>query len=486
MGSCYSTDRILNVNNQHHSKSVSRPTKRTFDPPIYSSSLREKLLNTPRNLQRSRRRHFHPSVLKPNHHQQPPIQQKQQLPSERIVSHYSELPLINLSESQRTNTSESLEEYDNSSINVSEYLAINDTINNSSNIVYTDTNAFYPFPINLLEPNEFVNVKVYNRVNLNTINNTTSNIRMTTSHSLQTSFELTNKFSNATTTSSSIQNSISSDSSFSYSSPSSPQNTLSTKSSLPIANKVATHKPSMLQQPKSTRFGFKPGIPVASSLPNPSLQAKQPQLQIKNPPTAISLSSGEVVATKSSVVKRAESPGRSFLRPMPVNGGDSKKIEKTVVVQAKLTNAVLKESSSMSSICSSASSSSYSNQTASVKKSKSNEKSVNSVIKSSGVPNPKFISKPIISPTASKLNVNTTTTNNTKAQFQSSLMKPPSVTLTNSQLKRRLFNPYPNIVSTNSTPTTTASARNTANPIDVDLKENSVNIATETFLKSKN
>ncbi len=482
MGSCYSTEKILNAHHQHNSKPVSRTIKRNLELPNYSGLLCEKLLNSPRNLQRSKRHNFHPSRFNSNQQQNLPDQPKPKK-TELIISDYSELPLINLSESQRTNSPKSLEEYDNSSINVSDYLTINDTvINNSDNIVYTDTKAFYPFPINLLEPDEFENVrvKVYNRINLNKTN---PNIIMTTSDSLQTSFELTNKYSNGTTTSSSIQNSISSDSSFTYSSPSSPQNTHPTKSSQLITSKPSSHKPSMLQQPKPTRFGFKPGIPVASSLPNPSLQKNQPQLQIKNP-TTISLDSSEPVSTfnqptKTSIFKRTESPIRSFLKPpMPSNSNTidltkNDKTKMTLVQQPKYNSIGIKESSSMSSICSSTSS--YSNQSTSVKKSNSSEKQVKKNIKSSGLPNPKVIYKPAILSTTTKL------------QLQPNLNKPPSLTSANN-LKRRLFNPYPNIISTTAVTVTEATVKTTSNPADVDLnsKENCMNNSTETFIKSKN
>ena len=61
MGSCYSTEKLLN----DHSKSLNsnksnRPRQRVLDPPVYSSSLRENFLNSARNLPRSRQKNFQP------------------------------------------------------------------------------------------------------------------------------------------------------------------------------------------------------------------------------------------------------------------------------------------------------------------------------------------------------------------------------------------------------------------------------------------
>lgn len=238
MGTCYSTDKLTK---SHPNRPRPRIVSCKAENPLYSNSLRDKLLNSPRSLQRSRRKHFRPH--RPNILPQESILCDTPTESEpvRVVSHYSELPLINLSQA---NTSE-LEEYDNSSLNFSDYLT-------NENTIYTDTKAFYPFPNQQFEAG--FECKVYNRIDRST---------MMASQSLQTSFDLNHKFSNACSinnTSSSIQNSISSDSSFSYSN--SPENTINVNTSSGQNGPTMIQRPSMIQQPyttKSTRFGFKPG-----------------------------------------------------------------------------------------------------------------------------------------------------------------------------------------------------------------------------------
>lgn len=253
MGSCYSTDRLTPAYarslNSHQSN---RPLDRVKRNQTLNSREieRERLVNhSSRSLRKSLRKELHSRPFSSIKQRKSAaadlsIDDPLDVSKAKTISIYSELPLINLSQSQTTSE---LEEYDNSSINISEYH--HPSLNGNTIAVYSDTKVIYPFPIHLNTSASY-ECKIYNRIDRNTLVESRHNRasyhesrRYTTSSSMNNSSSFN------------IQNS-SSESSFSYSNSVSPQDTLNSR------RMSQNTKPSMLQQPtasKINRFGFKPG-----------------------------------------------------------------------------------------------------------------------------------------------------------------------------------------------------------------------------------
>lgn len=255
MGSCYSTDKLApayarSLSSHHNNRPLDRVKR---NQTLNSREIqRERLVNhSSASLRKSLRKELHPrpfSSIKQRKSAAPDLflDDSLDVSKAKTISIYSELPLINLSQSQSQTTSE-LEEYDNSSINISEYH--HPSLNGDTIAIYSDTKAIYPFPIHLNTSASY-ECKIYNRIDRNTLVESRHNRasyhesrRYTTSSSMNNSSSFN------------IQNS-SSESSFSYSNSVSPQDTLNSR------RMSQNTRPPMLQQPtasKINRFGFKPG-----------------------------------------------------------------------------------------------------------------------------------------------------------------------------------------------------------------------------------
>lgn len=246
--------------------------------------------------------------------------------------------------------------------------------------------------------------------------------------------------SSATTTSSSShqQHGTASDASsvYSNSEASSLQNTL-------IQH---TQKPqSRLQQPQMNlnRFGFKPASSAAVSLQT-SKQVKNPtsplpdSIPAKKSLTKLYIDESKQLETSKNQStdksKRLESPSRPMLKPpnsvaisKQTNNVRKKTESPKELKNTEIRKSGMKESSSVSSISS----------TTSSNLSSTNQSKTKSVKTKSNLPNPKTLLKPPATTTTTKIA-------SPKPQFQSNLIKPPSIAINNSnnQHKRRLFNPY--------------------------------------------
>lgn len=246
--------------------------------------------------------------------------------------------------------------------------------------------------------------------------------------------------SSATTTSSSShqQHGTASDASsvYSNSEASSLQNTL-------IQH---TQKPqSRLQQPQMNlnRFGFKPASSAAVSLQT-SKQVKNPtsplpdSIPAKKSLTKLYIDESKQLETSKNQStdksKRLESPSRPMLKPpnsvaisKQTNNMRKKTESPKELKNTEIRKSGMKESSSVSSISS----------TTSSNLSSTNQSKTKSVKTKSNLPNPKTLLKPPATTTTTKIA-------SPKPQFQSNLIKPPSIAINNSnnQHKRRLFNPY--------------------------------------------
>lgn len=493
-------------------RALNRQNRPTINQAINKAeALKERLINSPVNLRRSVQKEFQNlDQIRPHGENDtvniPIINSRESIEnSDHLLNNYSELPLINLSQSN--NTSE-IEEYDNSSLNALDFLA-------DENVIYIDTKAFFPFPTLNSEPG--FECKIYNRLNCN---------QLTKSNSFQTNYDDNRNFKYlnevSINNSSSTQNSISSDSSFLYTNSGSvsPQNTLH------YSNTIMNQKPSLLQQPvasKSNRFGFKPGIAntpsVGTALPiQQQSQTKKPNSIAVNKETALTINNkmtklhiDEPVSTLSSSKilnnthqpRRTDSPGRTYLKPpaslpLKVQTSTSKSqdlVNKKILETQKNSISVssmkpkFHESSSMSSIASSASSTnSNKNKTDNIHKSLISETNSKSI--KSNLPNPKVsVKSPVAKSSALRPPsvVATKTVSPSPPQFQSNKIKPPPLTMNNNNFshKRRLFSPYmPNIVPNNNNNNSNNSNHpSNSNDINNNLKENKLS-SSETFMKN--
>lgn len=519
-------------------------------------------MNSPRNLRKPRRKEFpskqhqHQTSTKVSHQiksvsessnnyieERPPeLIEKNR---DRFVNIYSELPLINLSQSQ---TQSELEEYDNSSLNISDYLT-------NDQVIYTDTKAFYPFPVELnnTDVTRF-ECKVYNRIDIIDTVNTTKSPLLTDQVNCGRDTYNENKFVGVSSNglSSSMNNTssiVSSDSSFSYSN----SNSISPQETLSRPSAGMSQKPSLLHQPvasKLNRFGFKPGI-AQNTVPPTSIPIQQnatnkpikktsttsgqvtpettlpttnkvtklyiEETTLKTPPSPLSnLSKKPNPSQNNGITKRPESPYRSLLKP-PTSSGiqapiSNNNINKTTADRKTLSK--LHESSSMSSLASSTSSnySNTKNQATSktdIRKSSSSESTnkqhqnrvpkthlVNTTkIALNNNKSPTTRTTYLKPPTTKQINTNKLQSPVKPLQFQSNQIKPPSLATNNNnnQHKRRLFNPYmpnPNIVSTtnsSSNNNNNSSNSNSTKPnvMSGNLKENILkSTLTEQLIKN--